>query len=290
MRTPMNFYIVNMAISDLLYPVFFIPAAVTAIYTEAWLIGGPIGGASCKMSGGFIAAVSSAVSIQSLVLMSVDRFRAVMFPLRSPLINSRLCPHVILATWVVAMASCSPFLFAYELVKYRGKLMCVGRWEAIFEDSSTVKIYIISLFAVLFYIPLILLTLMYSVILFKLKSQKIPGEQSDSRAKEKRAKTNRKVLKMATAIVLVFIICWVPSSILTLLVLFAWDRPPCSISRYSFLAYFVSHAYCAVNPYICFIFSRNYRQGLTRLLNCFRRKRFKAKYNIECENVVLGEH
>ena len=106
MRTPVNFYIVNMAMSDLLYPIFFIPGAITAIHTEAWLIGGPIGEASCKIFTGLIAAVSSAVSIQSLVLITVDRFRAVMFPLRSPLINSKLCPYVILATWVVAVAFC----------------------------------------------------------------------------------------------------------------------------------------------------------------------------------------
>ena len=270
MRTPVNFYIVNMAMSDLLYPIFFIPAAITAIHTEAWLIGGSIGEASCKIFGSFIASVSSAVSIQSLVLIAVDRFRAVMFPLRSPLINSKLCPYVILVTWVVAIAFCWPFLFAQELDEYQGKLICVGRWEGIFEDSSAVKTYIVSLFAVLFYIPLILLTLMYSAILFKLKSQKIPGEQSDSGAKVKRAKTNRQVLQMAIAIVLVFMICWVPSSIITLLFLFAWVSPPCSISRYSFLAYFVSHTYCAVNPCICFIFSGNYRQRLKRLLNCFR--------------------
>ena len=269
MRTPVNFYIVNMAMSDLLYPIFFIPGAITAIHTEAWLIGGPIGEASCKIFAGFIAAVSSAVSIQSLVLITADRFRAVMFPLRSPLINSKQCPYVILATWVVAIAFSWPFLFAQELVKYRGKLMCLSRWEGIFEDSSTVKIYIVSLFTVLFYIPFILLALMYSAILFKLKSQKIPGEQSDSGAEEKRAKINRKVLKMAIAIVLVFIICWLPGSIITLLVLLAWDRPPCSISRYSFLAYFVSHANCAINPCVCFLFCGNYRQGLKRLLNKF---------------------
>ena len=41
--TPVNFFIVNMAMSDLLYLIFFIPGAITAIHTEAWLIGGPIG-------------------------------------------------------------------------------------------------------------------------------------------------------------------------------------------------------------------------------------------------------
>ena len=129
--------------SDLLYPIFFIPpGAITAIHTEAWLISGPIGEASCKIFTGFTAVASSAVSIQSLVRMTVDRFRAVLFPLRSPLINSKLCPYVIFATWLVAIAFCSPFLFAQELVKYQGKLICVGRWNGIFEDSSTFKTYI----------------------------------------------------------------------------------------------------------------------------------------------------
>ena len=45
----MNFYIINMAISDLLYPIFLIPGAITAIHTEAWLISGPIGEALCKI-------------------------------------------------------------------------------------------------------------------------------------------------------------------------------------------------------------------------------------------------
>ena len=62
--------------------------------------------------------------------------------------------------------------------------MCLSRWEGIPKDSSTSKSYIVSLFAVLFYIPFILLALMYTAILFKLKSQKIPGEQSDSGANE----------------------------------------------------------------------------------------------------------
>ena len=38
------------------------------------------------------------MSIQSLVLIAVDRFGAVVFPLRSPLISSKLCPFFILAT------------------------------------------------------------------------------------------------------------------------------------------------------------------------------------------------
>ena len=59
-----------------------------------------------------------------LVLIAVDRFGAVVYPLRSPLISSKLCPFFILATWIVAMALISPYLFAYKLVQYTERFVC----------------------------------------------------------------------------------------------------------------------------------------------------------------------
>ena len=41
MRKPINFLIVNMAISDLLLPIFLIPREVQGLYVDSWLIGGP---------------------------------------------------------------------------------------------------------------------------------------------------------------------------------------------------------------------------------------------------------
>ena len=86
MRKPINFFIVNMAMSDLLYTIFTIPSHIHMLYIDSWLIGGPLGQALCKL-GNFLPNVSVLVSIQSLVLIAVDRFGAVVFPLHSPLIN-----------------------------------------------------------------------------------------------------------------------------------------------------------------------------------------------------------
>ena len=97
MRKPINFFIVNMAMSDLLFTLFFIPREIQLFYINTWLIGGPLGLALCKLVI-LLSDVSFAVSIQSLVLIAVDRFGAVVFPLRSPLITSKLCPFFILAT------------------------------------------------------------------------------------------------------------------------------------------------------------------------------------------------
>ena len=115
MKKPINFLIVNMAISDLLLPIFVIPPEIQMLYIDSWLIGGPLGQALCKLTY-FLTDVSTAVSVQSLVLIAVDRFGTVVYPLRSPLINSNKCPFFILATWIVAMAIQSPELVAYKLV------------------------------------------------------------------------------------------------------------------------------------------------------------------------------
>ena len=123
MWKPINFFIVNMAMSDLLFPTFMFPFILAELYVDTWLIGGPVGQALCKLVYFFIN-ISSVVSIQSLVLIAVDRFTAVVFPLSSPLFTSKLCPFLILATWIIAMAFISPYLFAFKLVKYKEKLAC----------------------------------------------------------------------------------------------------------------------------------------------------------------------
>ena len=99
LRKPINYFIVNLAMSDLLFPIFLLPWDLADLYMDSqWLvISGPLGQALCKLVS-ILTDVSSFVSIQSLILIAVDRFGAVVFPLRSPLISSKLCPFFILAT------------------------------------------------------------------------------------------------------------------------------------------------------------------------------------------------
>ena len=117
LRKSINYFIANMASSDLLFPIFFTPWILSHLHTPSFLIsGGRLGQAFCKLVA-FFGEVSIKVSIQNLVLIAVDRFGAVVFPLRSPLIRSKLCPFFILATWIVAVPISSPYLFAKELVE-----------------------------------------------------------------------------------------------------------------------------------------------------------------------------
>ena len=283
MRKTINFFIVNMAMSDLLFSLFAFPWALTELNAGSLLIRGIVGHILCKMIS-FATYVSIAVSIQSLVLIAVNRFGAVVFPLRSPIIGPRLCPFLILATWILAITTQFPLYFVYEFVEYPEKLACEIRWNVLFDESSfyILPIYFIVLSIIELYIPFALITIVYSIILFKLKTQKIVGEQSVN-AENLRAKRQRNVLKMAIAIVSVFVICWLPISVLALLSTFGLDHtslPICAIVWYWFVARIIAHANCAMNPCICFIFSGNYRQGLKSILDTlFSCSIFKFKAN-----------
>ena len=268
MRKPINYFITNMAMSDLLYPIFVFPRVLTELFVASWNITGPFGQALCKLVF-FLPDVSTVVSVQSLILIAVDRFGTVVFPLRSPFISSKLCIYFILFTWIVAMAVLSPYFFAIKVVEYpEGKRICQGRWSEAFGESSSEARYFLALYVVFYYIPIALLIILYSVIFYKLKSQKRPGEQS-ANANELRTKRNRHVLKTAIAIVVGFALCWVPWSIINLLIYFEWNRELlCGVFQCGVIVWAISQANCAINPIICFIFNSNYRQGLKKLL-CF---------------------
>ena len=269
MRKSINFMIVNMAMSDLLFSIFALPVILAELHAGSWLIRGILGEALCKLVY-FLQNTSTAVSVQSLVLIIVDWFGAVVFPLRSPLISSKLCLVFIPATWIVASAVFTPYLFALKVVDKRGDLTCALRWKETFGESSSQVHFMLAVSAVFLYIPFALMLILYCIIIITLKKKKLPGEQS-LKAEKQHTKRNRNALKMAIAIVLGFAICWIPLSVFNVLYLFVWDIStalPCGIMQYHFIASFIARANCAVNPGICFTFSGNYRRGLKSLFNC----------------------
>lgn len=267
MRKTVNFFIVNTATSDLLFPIILLPFMLTELYVDVWSqIGSPLGNALCKLLP-FLKSISLSVSIQNLVLIAVDRFGAVVFPFRSPLISLKLCSFFILATWVVAVALHFPFFFIYKLVEHQERMMCAQQWNEVSGNSLTFQNYVLALFVVFLFIPLVLIATLYITINLKLRSQTRPGEQSVN-IEQQRVKKERNVLKMSIAIMLWFAVCWLPYSAVELLYFFAWDHTTlsCSIKYLRDVINFMSYANSAINPCICFTFSGNYRYGLKTLL------------------------
>ena len=135
LRKPINYFIANMALSDLLYPIFVLPWRLSNLHPSySFLIGGQLGQALYKLVP-FFSNVSIIVSSQNLILIAVDRFGTVVFPLRSPLIRSKLCPFFILVTWIFAIVFNFSDVFTLELVEYPEGTWCVERWKKVFGES-----------------------------------------------------------------------------------------------------------------------------------------------------------
>lgn len=266
MRKPINFFIVNMAMSDLLFMISVGIEIVLAFKPNLWIFLGRSGDTVCKIKD-LLPSVSVAVSIQSLVLISLERFEAVVFPLRSPIINLRRCLIFIIATWIVALAKTLPKCLALTLSEYPGKFTCELHWNQVFGESSSHANYLLATCVLLFYFPVVLISVLYSIILRKLQSQNTPGENS-LQAQKERIKRNKNVLEMSIAIVVAFVLCWVPWSICAILVEFDFSLP-CGFFMFWAVDNIILVSNSAINPCICFTFSRNYRMSLKKMLKCF---------------------
>ena len=143
------------ASSDLLYSIFWMPVNLSVLYTKGSLrVGGQLGQAFCKLVP-FFGDVSFVVSIRNLTLIAVDRFAAVVFPLRSQLIRSKLCRIFILATWIVAVAVNSPNLFSIELGESPEVTWCIMKWKKVFGESSSRAGYVLAFFSLFIYVPVL---------------------------------------------------------------------------------------------------------------------------------------
>ena len=183
------------------------------------------------------------------------------------LISRKVCRCLIVGRWILAAAFWSPYLFTFNLVEYQEKTSCKNQWEVTFGEKSSFVIYYLSASILIGYIPFVVLVILYSIILIKLKKQAHPGEQSAS-AEEQRTRRNRNVLKMTVAIVVAFFICWIPFSIQLVTSYFVPKNTlDCKFWVSYYVALFMAYTNCAINPIICLTFSSNYRQSLRRLVN-----------------------
>ena len=113
--------------------------------------------------------------------------------------------------WIVAVAFSSPYLFAVKLVENSGRMQCDRNagWKEGFGKFSSFSDFTIVIYILFFYIPVLLLVILYSIILIKLKTQVHPGEHS-SNVEQLRQRRNRSVIHMSIAIISVFVFCWLP--------------------------------------------------------------------------------
>ena len=267
LRTSTNFYIVNMAISDIFGSCFnWLLYAVEGMLTSRTLINGHSAPILCKV-GMYSRAVSQLVSVLSLVLIAFDRYIAVVFPLKEisfGMEKGRVRLTLSLFTWLIALAYGCPYILYAEVVKVDDQTFCRALWNS----KLVVAIFNGVGFLLFYCIPLIIIAILYSRILKALKER--PATQNAAGGKMKNHKKNqhKKVTKILISIVVTFFVCWTPLCVYLTLKMFRPNlflKDKCHIIVALFF-YIFPTLNTAINPLILFVFSTNFRIALVNLI------------------------
>ncbi|KAL1471048.1 hypothetical protein MTO96_040145 [Rhipicephalus appendiculatus] len=154
MRSTTNNLIINLAMADLLFIVFCVPFTGWDYTLNYW----PFGDAWCRIVQ-YLVIVCAYASIYTLVLMSLDRFLAVVHPITSMSIRTeRNANLAILFTWVVILAACVPALFAHGVVLIEDSYSaCTFRTDMGYNIAA----FQISFFMSSFVVPLAIVFVLY---------------------------------------------------------------------------------------------------------------------------------
>ncbi|XP_078354337.1 QRFP-like peptide receptor [Oculina patagonica] len=277
LRKTVNYFIVNMAVSDLVFSLVLIPLQITRLVTGSshWAVSGVLGAIFCKLYH-FLRPVSLQVSAQSLVWIAIDRFVAVVFSIKLGLISTKIRTAAIISTWIVAGLFNFPKLIITGLDEHGNKRYCSGvKKELIFpnQESIAARVWCKAVFFRI--VPLFLTTVLYTAIAIVLKKQNKALADTASKVQrhslKKRRQSSKQAVKMTAVVVVLFYICVIPSTLLDLERFINWT-PSCAFRKvFKPMARFMYYSSCIVNLVICLSFVQSYRRGLRNILSPCRR-------------------
>ena len=110
LRTSTNYFIVNMAVSDLLSSATNWPLAGTeGLLSRKHTIGGSMAAFVCKL-GMYSRAVSQTVSVESLLLIVVERYIAIVLPFKALRVSKRRRAALLVFTWICPVLVGLPYV------------------------------------------------------------------------------------------------------------------------------------------------------------------------------------
>ena len=195
------------------------------------------------------------VSVYSCVFIAIDRYYAVAHPMKRGFSRSRL-KHIILGIWIFAALITSPYFYNVGLKEFDDMTFCV------IVDLNMSYIHLYIQIILISGIPFTVVTIVYVLIVYKLRQHEVPGQQTDS-VRRRRDQQNRKVLKMAVVIVALSSLSLGSLAILGTLVnedKLSKYLSPSILMDFVFSVLFVTHMSYCYNFFIYLIFNDIYRE------------------------------
>ncbi|XP_076072344.1 prolactin-releasing peptide receptor-like isoform X2 [Mytilus galloprovincialis] len=207
-RTDLRPFLINLAIADLLMALFCMPFTFADAIFRTWIFSEPF----CPIVL-FVQMLSVAASVFTNVAIGMDRFLVVAYPLKHRFTIQRY-KYVIVAIWTCSILLASVQLFVARAMHFEsGVLVCNEIWP----NTNSRRIYTIFVLVLTYIIPLLILSITYSIVSFLLWKRTSPGNRDHFRDfLQWRSKI--KVVKMLVIVVTIFGLCWLPLHVFTLVI------------------------------------------------------------------------
>ncbi|XP_058116752.1 neuropeptide SIFamide receptor-like [Anopheles ziemanni] len=264
MRTVTNFFIVNLAVADVLVIVFCLPATLMSNIFVPWMLGWLM----CKTVP-YIQGVSVAASVYSLIAVSLDRFLAIWWPLKLQ-ITKRRARFMIVCIWIIALGSTVPWALFFELVPIIPEApdikLCVEVWP---PGTDGALYFLLANLVACYLLPMTLITICYILIWIKVWRRSIPGDSKDAQMDRMQQKSKIKVVKMLVVVVILFVLSWLP-----LYVIFARIKLGGALESSEEellqiatpIAQWLGASNSCINPILYAFFNKKYRKGFAAII------------------------
>ncbi|XP_057632219.1 somatostatin receptor type 2 [Chionomys nivalis] len=254
MKTITNIYILNLAIADELF-MLGLPFLAMQVALVHW----PFGKAICRVVM-TVDGINQFTSIFCLTVMSVDRYLAVVHPIKSAKWRRpRTAKMINVAVWSLSLLVILPIMIYAGLRSNQwGRSSCTINWPG--ESGAWYTGFIIYAFILGFLVPLTIICLCYLFIIIKVKSSGIRVGSS------KRKKSEKKVTRMVSIVVAVFIFCWLPFYIFNVSsVSVAISPTPALKGMFDFVV-ILTYANSCANPILYAFLSDNFKKSFQNVL------------------------
>ena len=257
-QSTFNHLIINMAVADIIDVCFSTITSLSFMFVGFNWISGYGGKISCKLVC-FSVSVSIGLSISTLVIMSVDRYMAIVHVMTNPISTTKKC---IALSWIVSVLVGVPCLYKMDTRESeRGSTICRSVWSHDQEEHllySTLEEC--GKVLILYLLPLILLGTTSVIIGLSLRKRRSLG---NSETQERISAQNQRIFKLLVSIVVLFSFCWLFAHVNHLISVLSLSKY-CALrpAPVPLLFFWISRTNAAINSIIYFIFNSKFRQGL----------------------------
>ena len=171
-RTDLRPFLINLALSDLLMALFCMPFTFADVIFQTWIFSEPV----CPIVL-FIQMLSVSASVFTNVAIGIDRLLVVAIPFYHRFTLQRY-KYIISVIWICSILVASVQLVVARTMYFEsGVLVCNEVWP----NTNSRRIYTIFILILTYVIPLLVLTITYSVVAFLLWKRTAPGNSDHFR-------------------------------------------------------------------------------------------------------------